>query len=148
MMLEVYHCPVVKKPANVGGYIRLAMEEYTAKVAEFMAGFSEDAFGNPVEPEQMLSMAQESVSSGRLFLWIVDDIPVSMANITHQTSRHAHRKKGYASAIVAELCTQLLHERVTPMLYADANNPDQQGLSIDWFVAVGRIADLKFDLRP
>ncbi|MNF12189.1 FR47-like protein [compost metagenome] len=82
-----------------------------------------------------------------------------MANIAHQTSRHArvndvytpsaHRKKGYASAIVAEICSQLLHEEVTPMLYADAKNPVSNKVyqSIG-FVEVGRIADIKFDLRP
>ncbi|WP_340004201.1 GNAT family N-acetyltransferase [Paenibacillus sp. FSL K6-0276] len=159
MMLEAYHCLVVKKSANVGGYLRLATEEYSTTIAGFMAGFSEDAFGRPVQPVTMLPMAKEAASSGRLYLWIDDDIPVSMANIAHQTSRHArindvytprtHRKKGYASAIVAELCSQLLHEEVTPMLYADAKNRDSNKVyqSIG-FVEAGRIADIKFDLRP
>lgn len=104
MMLEAYHCLVVKKPANVEGYLRLATEEYSITIAEFMAGFSEDAFGKPVQPKLMFPVAKEAASSGRLNLWVVDDIPVSMANIAHQTSRHArindvymprsHRKKG------------------------------------------------------
>ncbi|WP_052414671.1 GNAT family N-acetyltransferase [Paenibacillus sp. FSL R5-0345] len=159
MMLEAYHCLVVKKPANVEGYLRLATEEYSTTIAEFMAGFSEDAFGKPVQPKLMFPMAKEAASSGRLYLWGVDDIPVSMANIAHQTSRHAriidvytlraHRKKGYASAIVAEICSQLLHEEVTPVLYADAKNPDSNKVyqSIG-FVEAGKIADIKFDLRP
>jgi uncharacterized protein len=159
MMLEAYHCPVVKKPVKVGGYLRLATEDYITVIAEFMAGFSEDAFGRSVQPETMLPMAKEAASSGRLYLWIVDDIPVSMVNIAHQTLRHArindvytpsaHRKKGYASAIVAEICSQLLHEEVTPMLYADAKNPVSNKVyqSIG-FVEAGRIADIKFDLRP
>lgn len=159
MMLEAYHCLVVKKPANVEGYLRLATEEYSTTIAEFMAGFSEDAFGKPVQPEMMLPTAEEAVNSGRLYLWIVDDTPVSMANIAHQTLRHArindvytpraHRKKGYASAIVAEICSHLLYDEVTPMLYADAQNPDSNKVyqSIG-FVEAGRIADIKFDLRP
>jgi hypothetical protein len=37
MKLEAYHCLVVKKPANVGGYLRLATEEYSTTIAKLMA---------------------------------------------------------------------------------------------------------------
>ncbi|KTD87104.1 hypothetical protein UQ64_09680 [Paenibacillus etheri] len=98
MMLEAYHCPVVKKPVNVGGYLRLATEDYITIIAEFMAGFSEDAFGRPVQPETMLPVAKEAASSGR---------------------------------------------------FADAKNPVSNKVyqSIG-FLDAGRIADIKFDLRP
>ncbi|WP_410514744.1 GNAT family N-acetyltransferase [Paenibacillus sp. BR2-3] len=155
MMLESYHCPKVHKPEAVGGHLRQANLEHSAMIAEFMAGFSEDAFGVPAEPEVFRSTAKEAVRSGNLYLWVVDDTPVSMANIAHRTARHgrindvythpAHRKQGYASAVVAELCEQLFEERLTPMLYADAKNPDSNKVyqSIG-FVEAGSIAELKF----
>ncbi|WP_209445725.1 hypothetical protein [Paenibacillus etheri] len=89
---------MVKKPVNVGGYLRLATEDYITIIAEFMAGFSEDAFGRPVQPETMLPVAKEAASSGR---------------------------------------------------FADAKNPVSNKVyqSIG-FLDAGRIADIKFDLRP
>ncbi|HBS46565.1 MAG TPA: hypothetical protein DEA91_22655 [Paenibacillus sp.] len=44
MMLEAYHCLVVKKPSNVGGYLRLATEEYITTIAEFMQKYVHNCF--------------------------------------------------------------------------------------------------------
>ncbi|ULO09242.1 GNAT family N-acetyltransferase [Paenibacillus sp. 19GGS1-52] len=157
MMLEAYHCPEVIKPLNVRGHLQQAAMEHTATIAGFMAGFSEDAFGmQAAKLEILLSMAEEAAGSGQMFLWMVDGTPVSMAKIAHRSTKLArindvytlpfHRKQGYASALVAELCAQLLQEKLTPMLYADAKNPDSNKVyqSIG-FVEAGRIADIKFD---
>lgn len=131
--LEVYECPVVQKPQNVSGHPVQAAAKDTGVIAEFLAGFAEDAFGRKAEPEEMLPTAQSYVQSGRLKLWAVDGTPVSMAIIAHRSARHArinevftprtHRKQGYGSALVSSLSQQLLAENLTPMLYADGNNP-------------------------
>ncbi|MDQ0194500.1 GNAT family N-acetyltransferase [Paenibacillus wynnii] len=156
MMLVSYHCPVVIKPEKVNGYLLQAHEEHSAVIAEFMAGFSEDAFGMPATPQNFLSMAKEAARSGHLYLWIVNDTPVSMAKIAHLSVRcgrinevytpRAHRKQGYASATVAEICEMLLQENITPMLYADAKNPDSNKVyqSIG-FVEKGMMTEIKFD---
>lgn len=157
MTLEAYQCPVVKKPTNVDGSIRLATEEYTTTIAEFLAYFLEDAFGETVQAESMLALAKKEVDSGNLYLWIVDETPVSMAKLAHRTLRHVrlnevytsrdHRKQGYASALVAELCEQMHHEGLRPLLYADAKNPDSNNVyQAIGFVKAGAIAELKFDL--
>ncbi|NUU63368.1 GNAT family N-acetyltransferase [Paenibacillus agri] len=156
LMLEVYHCPAVHKPINVEGHVVQASIEDAPLIAKFLAGFSEDAFGKPVDPKDMLSTAEGDAASGQMYLWVVDGTPVSMAKIAHRSPRHARindvytprdqRKKGYASAIVAAICERVLEERLIPMLYADGHNPAANKVyqSIG-FVNAGRMNDLKFD---
>ncbi|MBT2770956.1 GNAT family N-acetyltransferase [Halomonas sp. ISL-60] len=89
-------------------------------VAEFLAGFSEGAYGLPFDPNRQIPAAEEIIKTGNLYLWYVDSHPVSMANIAHRSPRHARinvvytpslfRKRGFASAIVAEICSVLESE--------------------------------------
>ncbi|MGN7761699.1 GNAT family N-acetyltransferase [Paenibacillus sp. 22594] len=156
MMLEAYHCPEVRKPAEVHGYLEKAKAEQVPVIAEFLTGFMKDAFGEMLRPEDFLTIAAEDAASGDLYLWMADHTPVSMAKITHRSARHArindvytpasHRKQGYASALVAALCEHLLSAELTPVLYADGKNPDSNKVyqSIG-FMNAGQIADLKFD---
>ncbi|MBW4082915.1 GNAT family N-acetyltransferase [Paenibacillus sp. S150] len=156
MMLEVYHCLEVRKPAGVSGRMERAKEGDIPVIAEFLAGFLQDAFGERLRAEDFLAIAAEDVAAGSSYLWVVDQAPVSMAKITHRSPRHARindvytpsgqRKHGYASALVAELSGRLLSEGLTPLLYADGKNPDSNKVyrSIG-FQHAGRIADLKFD---
>ncbi|WP_179218576.1 GNAT family N-acetyltransferase [Saccharibacillus sp. O23] len=47
--------------------------------------------------------------------------------------------------MVAELCAKLLREGLTPMLYADKQNPDSNGVYRKvGFVETGRILDARF----
>ncbi|MCL6602466.1 MAG: hypothetical protein K6T94_06260 [Paenibacillus sp.] len=156
MILVAYHCPELIQLDKVNGYMLQATVEHSADIAEFMAGFSEDALGVAAVPQSFLTAAEEAARSGDLYLWIVDETPVSMAKIGHLSARHGrinlvytpltHRKKGYASATVAGVCSKLLQENITPMLYADGKNPDSNKVyqSIG-FIETGRIADIKFD---
>ncbi|UVI30119.1 GNAT family N-acetyltransferase [Paenibacillus spongiae] len=133
MMMEAYVCPQVKKPEGVIGLLRPAASQDVNIVAEFKAGFSEEALGAAVDPASLRSAAEQIIAGGGLYLWLVEGKPVSMANIAHRSPRHARinavytppaeRYKGYASAIVAELCAIAMKEGLEPMLYADLNNP-------------------------
>lgn len=78
-----------------------------------------------------------------------------MANIAHRSARHArmnavftahnYRKKGFASALVAQQCMMLQKEGLLPMLYADIENPDSNKVYKNiGFVEVGKIAELSF----
>ncbi|MNR60825.1 FR47-like protein [compost metagenome] len=78
-----------------------------------------------------------------------------MARIAHRSPRHgrindvytppAERKKGYASAIVAELCSILEGESLQPMLYADQGNPDSNRVYRNiGFMENGIVVDIKF----
>jgi GNAT superfamily N-acetyltransferase len=158
MIMESYYCPEVKKPWNVEGTIQQAAEQHVETVAKYIAGFSEEAHGLTVEPESQISAAEALITTGNLYFWMVDNHPVTMANIAHRSPRHARinavytppgsRKKGYASALVSELCSILESERLRPMLYADLKNPDSNKVYKNiGFVESGKIADIKFQPR-
>ncbi|UQZ32471.1 hypothetical protein C2I18_02220 [Paenibacillus sp. PK3_47] len=156
MILEAYYCPQVVQPQGVPGQPLTAGAEHIGLIAEFMARFVEDAFGRKEEREHFLPHAEEAVRSGIIHLWTIDGVPVSMAAVAHRSKRQArindvytpekYRKHGYASALVAALCEGLLHEGLTPVLYADGSNPDSNKVyrSIG-FTGAGTIAELKFE---
>lgn len=96
------------------------------------------------------------IATGNLYLWIVDDRPVAMANIAHRSPRHGRinavytspsfRKNGYGSAIVAQLCAKLEEGGLTAMLYADLKNPTANKIYIHiGFIPCGKVMDIKFD---
>lgn len=155
MTMESYHCPKVIKPVNVTGEIKKATLENINTVAAYLAGFLEDAFGTSVEENTQLSKAQTMIETGNLYFWLINGKPVSMANISHRSSRHArinavftpitHRKNGYASALVAELCANIHSEGLVPMLYADISNPDSNKVYKNiGFIESGKITEIKF----
>ncbi|MGG3564373.1 GNAT family N-acetyltransferase [Neobacillus rhizosphaerae] len=155
MTMESYHCPKLIKPVNVPGEIRKATLEDIDTVAAYLAGFVEDAFGTSVEASTQQSKAQTMIETGNLYFWLINGKPVSMANISHRSPRHArinavftpitHRKNGYASALVAELCENIHSEGLVPMLYADISNPDSNKVYKNiGFIESGKIAEIKF----
>ncbi|WP_199616322.1 GNAT family N-acetyltransferase [Paenibacillus alkalitolerans] len=155
MTMESYFCPKVNKPLNVRGEVHQAMKQDVETVAQFMAGFSEGAYGVSVDRTSKRSAAENAVETGNLYLWLVDGVPVSMANIAHRSPRHGRinavftplflRKKGYASALVVELCLILGQNGLVPMLYADLKNPNSNKIYKNiGFVEAGKIADIRF----
>jgi len=156
MAMQAYHCPKVVPPSQATGTVRQATEEDALIVAGFLADFALGAFGHVASAESQLPEAKSMAASGNLYLWTVDGEPVSMANIAHRSPRHAringvvtppaHRKNGYASAVVAGLCEMLLQEGLIPMLYADMSNPDSNKVYRNiGFTECGEVVDLKFD---
>jgi predicted GNAT family acetyltransferase len=156
MMMESYFCSSVKKPLNVRGEFNQTTRQDVETVAQFMAGFSEDAYGVSVDPASQRSAAKEAANTGNLYLWIVDGVPVSMANVAHRSPRHgrinsvftpsSQRKNGYASAIVAELSLMLTQENLVPMLYADLKNPESNKVYKNaGFMESGQIVDFRFE---
>lgn len=158
MTMESYQAPVVNRPTLVEGIIRQASVEDTQLVAKFLVGFSEDAYGVRVSAATQLETAGRLIQKGGLYLWMVGSKSVSMANIAHRSPRHGRinavytprgeRKKGYASALVAELGLSLLEKGLVPMLYADQANPHSNRLYQNiGFSPCGEIADFKFASR-
>ncbi|WP_165861196.1 GNAT family N-acetyltransferase [Paenibacillus paeoniae] len=154
MNMEAYTCASVRPVIGVPGQIRPAGSQDVPIIAVFLAGFSEDAYGHPVTTESQLPVAERLIAAGNLSLWLHGDTPVSMANIAHRSPRHArinsvytpgeHRKKGFASAIVGELTSQILKEGLTAMLYADLSNPHANGVYRSLgYQERGKIADIR-----
>ncbi|MBU8917764.1 GNAT family N-acetyltransferase [Bacillus sp. FJAT-29953] len=155
MTMEAYHCPTLIKPQGVKGEILKATDEHVDVVADYLAGFMRDAFGTQVEPSSQQTRAATMIAAGGLYLWIVNGHPVAQANISHRSPRHArinavftptqHRKHGYASALVAELCKIIESENRIPMLYADVKNPDSNKVYQNiGFQKCGLIEEIKF----
>ncbi|MFT9367252.1 GNAT family N-acetyltransferase [Paenibacillus polymyxa] len=155
MVMESYFCPEYKKPSGVGGILRQAISKDVQLVAQFLAGFAEEALDHSVDPASQISAAEAAIRTENLFLWVVNNIPVSMANIAHRSPRHGRinavytppnlRKKGFASAIVSELCSILENEHLVPMLYADLKNSvSNQVYKNIGFKEGGRITDIAF----
>lgn len=155
MKMEAYHCPQVQMPHGVSGKLVQAEPGDTPLIAGYLAGFVQDCFGTESAPEDHLGYAAAVTESGKLRLWIDRGQPVSMVNLAHQSRRHMRmnevftprefRKRGYATAAVAGLCSQLLEQGITPMLYADAANPDSNKVyQSAGFVRTGSVSDLRF----
>jgi hypothetical protein len=71
MMMESYFYPLVKRPLDVRGTMQQATNQYVGIVAEFMAGFSEGAYGVTVDPASQISAAEGAVETGNLYLWML-----------------------------------------------------------------------------
>lgn len=150
-----YECPKVIKPQKVQGKLIRAELKHTDLVAEFWAGFGFWCFGVKVTKESQIKSAEEMIKSGNLFLWEDHKKICSMVNIAHRSKRYARinnvytppdeRKKGYASASVAELSTELFHEGLIPMLYADIKNANSNNVYKGiGFKESGRIDNIVF----
>ena len=103
-------------------------------------------------------MPEQSLDSGNLYLWEVEDEICGMVNIAHRSEKYArinnvyisieHRKRGYASAMVSEICLMLIKEGLIPMLYADITNDDSNKVyKTIGFVKKGRIDNLIFEYK-
>ncbi|SDT43911.1 hypothetical protein SAMN05444162_4298 [Paenibacillaceae bacterium GAS479] len=160
MTMEAYHCPSVNPPCGVkGGMQRVeAAERYVA--AEFLAGMVRDVYGKPADGQGQLTVADNLIRDGRLFFWIGDTgEPSAMAGIGGISPRHGRinavytppdrRRRGYCSALVAEVSGLLVERGLIPMLYADCVNPDSNKVyrSIG-FQPAGKIEDIQFDSQP
>jgi hypothetical protein len=133
LTLVPYECRALRRAASAEGGLRKAgsADRYTA--AHFLAGFSRDAYGERVAAFTQLPAADRMIEAGELFFWTAGGECVAMANIAYRSARHGRinavytrpdaRRRGYGSAITAELTLMLLDEGLTPMLYADAANP-------------------------
>lgn len=155
MSMYAHCCFELKKPMNINGEMQRATSSSVDIVAQFIAGFSEDAHGIKVDPKSQIATAEVMIEAGNLYLWFLDNQPVSMANIGYRSNRHARinavytyttfRKKGYASAIVAQLCSLIKLESLEPMLYTDLGNSNSLNLFKNiGFVEMGKIMDFKF----
>lgn len=156
MDMEAYDCPQVVKPEGVSGCLRPAQLEDVETVAQYLAGFSADGYGVVVDPASQMETAEMMIRQGGLYMWLVDDHPVSMAKIAHRSLRHGRinavftprneRRKGYAGAVVAGLCSILLSEGLIPMLYADMVNPaSNRAYQKIGFIPSGQITDIRFE---
>jgi len=133
MRLGVYRLTEVSDKPRAGGVMRLVTEADRDMVLEWFDGFNEatnNALRSPAE-------AWASFNGGdfrRLYLWEVDGVPVSVAGLSGRTPNGRRigpvytppeaRKRGYAEALVADLCRSILAAGSRfCFLFTDLDNP-------------------------
>ena len=158
LSMESYECKKIIKPKKVLGKLIKAELNHLDIIAEFWVGFAFDCFGISIVKEKQIPGVKSMIESGNLYLWEVEDEICGMVNIAHRSEKYArinnvytsieHRKRGYASAMVAEICLMLIKEGLIPMLYADITNDDSNKVyKTIGFVKKGRIDNFVFDYK-
>ena len=135
MATHLYACDAddLKTP-GASGSLRLAAPGDTDLLRDWVDGFVADT-GVPAPGRNDV---EERIAAGRLWVWQVDEQPVSMAGTQVPVGGVARvslvytppqqRSRGWAAACTAGV-TALQHKRgLTCMLYADAANPVSNGV--------------------
>ena len=133
LTMESYEAEVVIAPRGVGGSMVEADQTHLQKTCEYLAGFIKEMSGYDVTTESQIPAAKRLIESGDLYFWQDNNKISSMVYIAHRSKRHARlhyiycdpaqRKKGYASALIAEVSRKLLREGLSPLAYADLKDP-------------------------
>jgi GNAT superfamily N-acetyltransferase len=149
----VHEASTVTPPSGVPGTWRVSESGDAPLLNDWALGFIAD-IGDPRPARDDLLTTR--AARGEMWLWEVGGTPVSMAYASPATggvsrvswvyTPPAHRKHGYASALVAVLTRSVLESGDRCMLYTDLANPTSNAI----YQAVGyrRIADavsLAFD---
>lgn len=132
MRQGIYELRRVIHPKYPSGELRQADLEDIELVRQWVSGFHNDIFGKE-HPERSVKAGEETVKQGKLFFW-VDGEPKSMAGRTRPTPHGeaisfvytppSQRRKGYATAVVAQLSQRILDDgRQFCTLYTDLSNP-------------------------
>jgi predicted GNAT family acetyltransferase len=132
MRQGIYELRQVIHPQYPSGEFRQADPGDMELVRQWASGFHDDIFGKE-HPERTIKSGEEAVKNGHLFLW-VDGEPKSMAGRTRPTPHGeaisfvytppSQRRKGYATAVVAQLSQKILdYGRQFCTLYTDLGNP-------------------------
>ena len=152
---RIYELRKVDHPDYPPGEFRPATIADLDLASEWIGSFHEEIFGSP-RADESAKLARNTLESGALFFWAAAG-PVSMAARTRPTPHGEsislvytpprHRRRGYATAVVAKLSQMLLNEgRSFCALYTDAKNPtsDRVYRSVG-YVPVGEVVNIHFD---
>ena len=129
---QIQALPKICQVPSVPGFPRqLSPKDFRLFRAWIRAFIREAIPSDPVPSEDAL---MNDLRSGRHWLWIFEDKPVSMAAITRRTRMAAfinsvytppeHRNRGFGAAITAIVAREIFHEgRSAACLYTDLRNP-------------------------
>lgn len=135
MMQRIYKLERVTPLAPVPGHLRTATVDDRPLLHDWVHAFAIDAFGDHADVEQARRTVDNRLRGGDagLVIWEHGE-PVSLAGFSGPTPNGIRigpvytppefRKRGYASAAVAQICRQLLDAgRAFCTLFADLANP-------------------------
>lgn len=129
----IYQLDKVNNISYSPGQLVQAEEKDEKTISQWLYQFGQEA-NEPLDKEQALDTARRFISGKSIYLWLVDGIPVSMANQSRSTMNGAtinavytpneYKRKGYATNAVRALTQQLLDKGYSfCSLYTDLANP-------------------------
>ncbi|MGM7701442.1 GNAT family N-acetyltransferase [Pseudalkalibacillus sp. Hm43] len=135
---RIYKLTKVKEDIQRSGKLRLATFNDLDVIKEWGYQFS-FVTENPFTKEQAEEKARQFIQEQSVYLWLVNDEPVSMARKARGTKNGVsvnfvytppeHQRKGYATACVTELSDRLLNEGYSfCTLYTDLSNPTSNSI--------------------
>jgi hypothetical protein len=139
MAQRIYELRRATFPTGVSGAARVAGTGDLDMLVNWRHEYCIDVSGRDDHPESREAIAERLVAGGRMLLWEDGGRPVSMA-VAMRPTRHgiaiagvytppAHRRRGYASACVAELSRRQLDAgRDFCCLYTDLSNPTSNSI--------------------
>jgi hypothetical protein len=132
MSQRIYKLDEVNDIQYSNGYMRLATHDDLEIVLEWNEDFVVSE-GISANYERMKKKRQQDIDDETLFLWIDNETPVTMTNLSNRTSDGAHiglvytpedqRRKGYATSLVAKVSRHALQKYTYCTLYTDLGNP-------------------------
>lgn len=155
----LYRLGTLAPPGGVPGCGRLVAPGDDELLAEWLDGFFVDAFGASSDPAASRRYLGEIIEErGRIVLWTVDGLPVSMARVHAPVAGMTrigpvytpppHRGHGYAAAVTAAAAEDAVRRGVRDVvLFAATDNATSNGVyQRIGFVALGE--HLRFDVNP
>jgi predicted GNAT family acetyltransferase len=132
---RLYKIESVKMPKGIRGQFVQAASIDTQLVAQWLHEFTMDAIPHEEKTkEHYIEAADSAIKQGFAYFWTVDGTPVSTAHVGRPTKNgisvravytpRTFRKKGFASAVVANLSQHMLDSGYKfCVLYTDLSNP-------------------------
>jgi predicted GNAT family acetyltransferase len=133
---KIYQLERVTQPVGVGGRFRLAEESDREVLTHWSQAFAKESLPEKEhQTEEYWRLRSERVIAARMaYLWEVDGAPVATASTGRPTKNGItvsgvytppeHRRHGYASALVADICQKMLDSgKRFCTLYTDVANP-------------------------
>ncbi|WP_042143990.1 GNAT family N-acetyltransferase [Paucisalibacillus sp. EB02] len=152
----IYQLDEVKVKPDPKGKLIQGTDEHLSNVREWLQHFGEQA-NMEIAKTQADSMARSYIQKGSIYLWESEGELVSMVNNSRRTRNGAsvnavftpdeHKRKGYATSVVAALSQKLLDEGAKFCnLYTDLSNPTSNSIykKIGYYV-VGDSVDCLFE---
>jgi len=137
MCQKVYELRTVQMPTMPPGHCHIAVEDDISQIAEWLQAFEIEALGKPGDYSQ--ARVRKLFKEGKVFVWEINKTLVSMAMKTRPIAHSItisgvytppeHRRKGYATALVAKLSQRLLglgYQFVN--LFTDLSNPTSNSI--------------------
>lgn len=153
--LRIHKLRHVQPIAYAPGEFRKAKPQDIETVIAWTRAFHSDCFGTDT-PKRSTHITEQRVQNGELFFWC-DPVPVSMAGRTRPTPNGEsigpvytppeHRRKGYATSVVAALSQRILDDgKRFCCLYTDLANPTSNSIYRKiGYVPVADVIDIHFD---